>query len=201
MTPQIKPLSYRHRNFFFYALASAFFLSLPFLFLYATSTKEWRGVRLFEGLNKDVFASFVGPYEQMPYYYCAETFPPYDASTSTSNTLTASAAMSEVVNPDQEDELVLPVQSVSPNKICEPVIKIDRANEEVSYFDFFPNSTDLVVLSQESGIYVVEIDDRAWQNRQPMLLAKDLKTIVYNGAVYAYDGNYIYQIIITQNWF
>lgn len=163
----------------------------------ATTTKEWRGVRLYKE-GGDVFATFVGSPEQMPYYYCAEPFPPYDPGTSTTDQLGAAVVVSEVT---EEGELILPVQSVSPNEPCDPVIKIDRGGEEVSYFDFFPNSTDLVIMAEQSGVFVVEIDDRSWQNRQPLILGQDLETLVHNGSVYVSDGRYVYQIMINQDWF
>ena len=55
-------------------------------------------------------------------------------------------------------------------------------------------------MGSESGIYVVEIDDRAWQNRQPLITGEDLEVRVYNGAIYVFDGYYIYQIQISQDW-
>lgn len=169
----------------------------------ATTTKEWRGVRLYEE-DGEVYAAFIGPHSQMPYYYCAEEFPPYDPfSTSTravrqaaAASLSASAAAAEL-----EEVLPLDVQTVAADAACDPVIRIDRSDEEVIYFDFFPNSTDLVVLAQPSGVYVVEIDDRSWQNRQPLLPGTGLKAAVQGGAVYAYDGEYVYQVIVAQNWF
>ena len=36
MSPQVQPLSYRHRNLFFYFLLAIFLGALPFLFLYAS---------------------------------------------------------------------------------------------------------------------------------------------------------------------
>jgi len=163
----------------------------------ATTTKEWQGVMLFEE-EGEIYARFVGAANNMPYYYCAAPFPHYEPS-ATSTRSTAS-----VVNVAQamgaEDDLLLEVQTVTDPDSCDPTILMDRGGKEVDYFDFFPNSTDLVILGSESGIYVVEIDDRGWQNRQSLLLGQNLEVRVYNGGIYVYDGEYIYQIQISQNW-
>lgn len=163
----------------------------------ATTTKEWRGVRLYE-LEGDVYANYIGGISSMPYYYCAADFPRYQPATTT-------RAVARLATPALASEFVpegsLEVQTVTDEDICEPVIKLDDHGETISYFDFFPDSIDLVVLGQESGVYLIEIDDRAWQNRQPLLEAPDLKVRVVNGAIYAYDGEYIYQIAIDQDWF
>ncbi len=47
----------------------------------------------------------------------------------------------------------------------------------------------------EDGIYVVEIDDRSWQNVQPLMLGNNLSMYIENGNIFVYDGVLIYQII------
>jgi hypothetical protein len=51
-------------------------------------------------------------------------------------------------------------------------------------------------MSLDFGIYVVEVDDRAWQNSQPLLLGRELNMRVENGQIYVYDGSLIYQVIL-----
>ncbi len=169
----------------------------------ATTTKEWRGVKIYEDGDGEIYATFVGARDQMPYYYCADPFPAYVPSVSTSTKgVTASVASADkALAAEFDGELALEVQTVSTETECDPTIKLNNYDESVSYFDFFPNSTDLVLLAQESGVYVIEIDDRAWQNRQPLLLGENLEVIVQNGNIYVYDGKYIYQVLINQNWF
>src|SRR3989344_392444 len=166
----------------------------------ATTTKEWRGVQLYEKDN-EVYAAFVGNKEEMPYYYCAEAFPTWEESNATS-TATAKHNLAlthgALEAATEVDELDLPVQAISNEVECDPVIKIDRKNETISDFDFFPNSTDLMIIATESGIYVIKIDDRSWQNRQPLLLGNNLTFKVVGSSVYAYDGKVIYQISIIQ---
>lgn len=164
----------------------------------ATTTKISNGVVLSE-TDGAIFAHYVGPSNSMPYYYCAEAFAPYIESmaTSTRSSLATVAEAQEVF----ENDLMLEVQSVVDEGACDPVIQIDTAGEEVSYFDFFPGSTDLVILGLTSGVYVIEIDDRGWQNIQPLLLGTGLDVRVVNGSINVNDGMAIYQIQTQQTWF
>lgn len=165
----------------------------------STTTKSWRDVVLYENQN-GVYATYVGNSDQMPYYYCAEEFPRYAPVTSTSSVQTTGAVQRATAIAVEKDDLPLEVQSVAKDAVCDPTIKIDGGGE-IQYFDFFPNSTDLIITAGKNGAYVVEIDDRSWQNRQPLLLGDGLEFRVINGAVYAYDEEYIYQITINTSWF
>ncbi len=166
----------------------------------ATTTKLSRNVQLFQD-GDEVYARYVGPRGDMPYYYCAEPFPRYQPQVA-SSTAAGTGGLTKVAKAAEfNDELLLEVQTVEETAPCDPTVRIDRAGEEVTFFDFFPNSTDLVVIGSDSGIYLVEIDDRAWQNRQPLLKGEGLEAMVVNGNIYAYDGTYIYQVQIGQNWF
>ncbi len=162
--------------------------------LQATTTKESNGVRLYmEG--DDLFASFVGPRGSMPYYYCAEEFELTSASTSPLiHVEKLPVAVSEGMKPD----LMQPVQKVEEGTACDPTIKFDRAGETVTAFDFFPGSSDLIVMARESGVFVVEVDDRAWQNTQPLVLGRNLDMRIENGNIYVADGELIYQIILRR---
>ena len=158
----------------------------------ATTTKNNRNVRLYESTG-DVWVEYAGPREEMPYYFCAEPFERYSTSTlplvvePVKNKQTALAL-------EAEEALMHPIQSVTEESECDPVIRIDRQGEALTSFDFFPGSTDFVVVALESGIYMVEVDDRAWQNSQPLLLGENLDMRVENGNIYVYDGELIYQI-------
>ena len=164
----------------------------------ATTTKINNGVILTES-DGAVFARYEGPSNSMPYYYCAASFEPYvvKAATSTRSNLANVAEASEVF----ENDLMLEVQSVEDEAACDPIIELNTDGEEVSYFDFFPGSTDLVILGLTTGVYVIEIDDRGWQNMQPLLLGNDLDVRVINGSINISDGKAIYQIQTQQTWF
>ena len=157
----------------------------------ATSTKESRGVRLYEEAG-EVWAAFVGGRESMPYYYCAEEFELL--GTSTAPLLAVVGDNPALVAKFNDDELLQPVQEIASDIDCDPVIKLDRLGQTVTSFDFFPGTSDFALLALEDGIYMIEIDDRAWQNAQPILLGGNLDVRVWNSQIYAYDGSLIYEI-------
>lgn len=168
----------------------------------ATTTKESGGVRLYQD-GDDVYAAWIGPFSEMPYYYCAEAFPPYSTSTTTTTTTPAialpaatAAARTATAEAIEEGVLMQPVQTVPPDVVCEPKIRIDRKWQTVKHFDFVPGSSDYVIMGLEDGVYMVEIDDRSWQNMQPIMSGNDLDFRVENGAVYVFDGTIIYQMVL-----
>jgi ribosome-associated protein YbcJ (S4-like RNA binding protein) len=165
----------------------------------ATSTLVSGGVKLFRN-GTDVSATWIGLFEQMPYYYCAPDFPRYSttsSSTAVDETLDDTAVIEPLPVIDSEAETVMhPVQTIPENTVCDPTINIDHKWQNVRDFHFFPGSTDFVILTLEDGVYVAEIDDRAWQNKQPLFMGEGMRTHIENGTIYVYDGTYIYQIII-----
>lgn len=165
----------------------------------ATTTKETRNVRLFETDDGRIFATYIGSRDSMPYYYCAEEFSRYEVATTTHSVIDNSAAAGRSM--DDEADIELQVQTLKEEAVCDPTIEMDRGGEVIDYFDFFPNSSDLIILGSQNGAYVAEIDDRAWQNRQPLVLGQNMSIRVVNGAVYAYDGKIFYQVSIDQSWF
>jgi len=154
----------------------------------ATTTKIVNDVTLFESEGY-VYARWVGSEGNMPYYYCA---PEYELlnTTETSSEVIVYAAEHEEILLDQAEDLPLAPE-------CDPTIQIDDKEQVVTAFDFYPGSTDLVVLAIETGVYVVEIDNRGWQNMQPILEGTDLTMRMHNGSIYVTDGTIIYQIIMT----
>lgn len=161
----------------------------------ATTTITANGVKLYRE-GDDLFAAWVGSFEQMPYYYCAPDFPRYEgkgAATTTDETLPGRPA---VVVPEG-DLVIHPLQTVSKDSVCEPIIRMDRKGERVLDFDLFPGSRDLVIMVRESGAYLVEIDDRGWQNTQPLFLKEDLQMSIEGGVIYLFDGEVIYQVVVS----
>lgn len=167
----------------------------------ATTTKETRSVRLLEEGGK-IYARYIGQPGSMPYYYCAEPFLPYTAST-TAGSISGRglAAVAEASVMIESEVVPLETQSAAERPDCDPIIAMDTFGEYISHFDFFPGSSDLVILAAESGVYVEEIDDRAWQNRQPLLVGSGLEMRVIGGSIYLYDGKLIYQVEIAPTWF
>lgn len=159
----------------------------------ATTTKEYGGVRLFER-GADIFAGWVGSRESMPYYYCAEAFDSL-GSTTQKNAKTSNLDSILVKKVDTESLVNPPVQKVPEGAVCVPEIRIDRKWQKVHYFDFFPGSTDLVVVVLDDGVYAVEVDDRSWQNVQPIMIGKGLSARVDNGRVIIFDGTQFYEML------
>lgn len=169
----------------------------------ATTTIVSGDVTLHESGN-DLFATWKGNFEQMPYYYCAPEFPRYSSSTASTTLIEdiVNTVATPVPTPAPQtgqyvgEPVMHPVQTVSKDIACDPTIRIDRKWQTISQFSFYPKSTDLVIVALEDGVYVVEIDDRSWQNVQPLLLGRGLSFYIENGNIYVYDGELIYQVII-----
>ncbi len=161
----------------------------------STSTIVYNGVELARA-GSEVFATWVGSFEQMPYYYCAPDFPAYSTSSP------ADILPGEVIPTPEEEEVIPeegimgPVQTIPEDTVCDARIRIDRKWQDVSDFDFFPGSIDFVVVALKDGIYVVEVDDRSWQNVQPLIMGTDLAFHIENGLIYVYDGALIYQVLL-----
>ncbi len=162
-----------------------------------TTTREDGEVLLSTHEDGRVYAEWRGSFEQMPYYYCALEFPRFSTSTSeieNAATLVESIPLQEI-DADVDEIFIHPVQTVTEETECDRRIPIWGDTESIRGYEFFPGSTDLVILESGDGIYVSEIDNRAWQNVQPLLMGANLNVYVENGGIYVYDGALIYQII------
>lgn len=165
-----------------------------------TTTKEWQDVRLYEN-GDELYVAWSGSRESMPYFYCAESFPPYSTTTEkVINPALVSEAIPTPKEPPSEDvvEFMHPIQTVPENAACEPAIKMDRKGQKIRAFDFFPGSTDLILMLLDEGVYVAEVDGRSWQNVQPLVTGRILDMKILNGQIYVYDGKLMYQIILEE---
>lgn len=157
----------------------------------ATTTKESGGVRLFER-DDDVFALWNGSRENMPYYYCADSFDLLEekiGKTEESGPILVKRVDTDaLVNP--------PVQKIPDDVECVPEIRMDRKGQKVHYFDFFPGSTDWVILVLDDGVYAAEIDNRSWQNVQPIMKGAGLSARVDGGRIVIYDGISFYEMLL-----
>ena len=156
-----------------------------------TSTVIANGVRLFMD-GEELYATWVGSFENMPYYYCAADFPRYEDSRATST-----IPPIEEIESEETEFVMHPLETVSVDDPCDPTIHMDRKSQKVRDFDFFPGREGIVIMALEDGIYAVEIDDRSWQNMQPLLLGEKFEMYLENGNVYVYDGHLIYQIFFN----
>jgi len=155
----------------------------------ATTTIVNRDMKLFE-TDAGVFATWQGSAEQIPYYFCVH----HEAASSTRTqygehvyegvaTLLASMPLTE----SQEQT----------GRICRERIRIDDRGQAVEYFTFLPGSTDHVLMHLADGVYVVEIDDRAWQNVQLLYPGTDLAVAVDGGRIYVADSGYFFEVLTT----
>lgn len=153
----------------------------------ATTTKIANDVELRKE-GDDVVAVWTGRDNNIPYYFCL---------TYTGPMATALAYGSHVYD-DLVDEFASTTDLLSKELIgqqmCRSSIKIDRKQQFVRYFDFVPGNQDLVLLQLQDGVYVVEIDDRAWQNVQLLYQGGNLEVIVDSGSIFIKDGDMIMEV-------
>lgn len=144
----------------------------------------------------DVWAQALGSGRQVPYYFCSNL-----VATTTSS---YQYEIEEFVLDNDEEGLFLEDKGNTlattgersfVNNGCRTDIKIDRQNREVLDFQFFPTSNNLVLLLREDGLFVTEIDDRSWQNTQPVYYGESLEMVIYRGGIFIKDGEYIFEII------
>ena len=166
----------------------------------ATTTLVSNGVKL-SRQGEDLIATWVGSFEDMPYYFCAPDFEPYGTGVvaTTTDTVETTDDLKEGDDVLNVDGVITmhPIQTVPKNVVCDPTIRIDHKGQKIQAFDFFLGSTDFVVVVLQDGIYIVEVDDRSWQNVQPLIQGSNLHMYIENGNMYVYDGDLIYQMIIT----
>ena len=81
--------------------------------------------------------------------------------------------------------------------MCRSEIRIDRKWQQIKYYEFFPRSSDLVVLQLEDGLYVTEIDDRAWQNTQMVYPGDNFETVVTDTNIYIKEDGRYFELLTT----
>jgi hypothetical protein len=163
----------------------------------ATTTKISQNMKLAE-VNGEIQASWVGDEQNRPYYFCVQNF-------SASNT---PLMYGEHVNKDLLDErdtqnsisrgIEELVTSTSGKRVCRDSIRIDRKGKEVRWFDFLPENNNLVVLLLDDGIYVVEVDDRAWQNTQLLYPGNNLEMRIDGSRIFVHDRDYFLEVFTNQ---
>lgn len=134
-----------------------------------------------------IHAVWLGGRNNIPYYFCVTN----DASSSTAKRYGQHVA-------DSVDDFALSTSSpliIDGNRVCRPEIKLDNLRQDVYLYDFFPNSSDLVLMHLEDGLYVTEIDDRAWQNSQLLYPGKNLSVIVENNIIYVLEDDKYFEVI------
>jgi len=137
----------------------------------------------------ELFAVWRGQPNNVPYYFCVSS----STVASTSDRYgqhVADAVFAQLGTTTATSTLV-----IVDDRICRTEIKLDRLRQDVFLYNFFPGSSDLVLLQLEDGLYVTEIDDRAWQNSQLLYPGTDFRTIVENGLIYIEQGDDYFEIV------
>jgi hypothetical protein len=155
----------------------------------STTTEEiviQRGdVRLVDR-KSDVYAVWQNGIDNIPYYYCVGE----------KNFASTSERFGRHVAESIFGENVASTSVVfESDRVCRLEIKLNRLAQKVFFYDFFPNSSDLVVLLLEDGLYVTEIDDRAWQNTQLLYPGDDFEVIVENDIIYIKEDENYFEIV------
>lgn len=153
----------------------------------ATTTVILNNMKLSE-VDGEVYAMWLGGETEIPYYFCVN----YTAASSTA------ANYGEHVYEGVASVLATMPVTESQNitgRICRETIRIDRLGQDYEMFTFFPGSTDLVLMHLTEGLYVVEIDDRAWQNTQLLYPGTDLEVTVDGENIYIKDRGYILEVL------
>ncbi len=85
---------------------------------------------------------------------------------------------------------------INGDRVCRPEVQLNRLQQDVFFYDFFPDSQDLILLQLEDGLYVTEIDDRAWQNTQLLYPGNNFIVVVENGVIYIKEEGVYFEVII-----
>jgi hypothetical protein len=137
----------------------------------------------------ELYAVWQGESWDVPYYFCVGS----STIASTSERYgehVAAAVFTQLGTTTATSTLVM-----VDDRICRTEIKLDRLQQDVFLYDFFPDSSDLVLLHLEKGLYVTEIDDRAWQNSQLLYPGTNFRTIIENGLIYIEQGDDYFEVI------
>jgi hypothetical protein len=133
--------------------------------------------------NNELYARWIGSGPSTPHYFCT----PQAASTTIA--LRLGLHFAQQIE-EQRLSTTTPLH-IEGDRICRSEIRIDRKWQNIKYYEFFPGSSDLIVLLLDDGLYVTEIDDRAWQNTQQIYPGNNFKTVVTDTNIYIEeDGRY-----------
>jgi hypothetical protein len=156
----------------------------------ATSTKlayiEQGNMRLVER-EEDLYAHWIGSGASTPHYFCA----PQSASTSVA--LRLGLHFAQQIE-EQRLSTTTPLH-IEGDRVCRSEIRLDRKWQKIKYYEFFPGTSDLIVLQLEDGLYVTEVDDRAWQNIQQVYPGDTFKTFVTDTNIYIEEDGHYFELL------
>ncbi len=139
--------------------------------------------------ENELYARWVGSENTVPHYFCV-----FDAATSTLATRYGEHVALQVDT--QRLSTTTPLWFAN-TRACRSEIKLDRKWQTVDSFFFFPDVNDLVILKLEDGLYVTEIDDRAWQNTQKIYEGDDFEVVVTDDNIYVEEDGRYFELLTT----
>lgn len=159
------------------------------LALAATTTIVESDMMLMER-GEDIVVRYTGSERTIPYYFCI----PDDIATTSSEryqaqVVAAREALAEEMKLDESIET-----TTTADRECRREIVIDRQGAKIISFAFMPGTTDLILLHRTDGVFVTEVDDRAWQNTQRLYPETATAVIIDGGRIYVEDGGYYLEL-------
>ena len=137
----------------------------------------------------EIYANWKGEEQNIPYYFCV----------SSSTRATTSERYGEHVSEQIFTELASTTATSTiftfDDRTCRTEIKLNHLQQDVYAYYFFPGTSDQVVLHLAEGLYVTEIDDRAWNKSQPLLLGNDFLVLVENDVIYIKRGEFFFELV------
>jgi hypothetical protein len=134
----------------------------------------------------DVYAVWQNGLNNIPYYYCVG-----DKSFGSTNKRFGEHVAEAIFGQNVSTTTVVHES----DRVCRLEIKLNRLGQDVYFYDFFPKSSDLVLLLLSDGLYVTEIDDRAWQNTQLLYPGDDFEVLVESNIIYIKEDDNYFEII------
>lgn len=162
-------------------------------FRFASSTATATPVYIEQGnvrlipRDGDLYARWIGSGASTPHYFCT----PQAASTTVAYRLGLHFAQQIE---EQRLSTTTPLHTEG-DRICRSEIRIDRKWQDIKYYEFFPGTSDLIVLLLEDGLYVTEIDDRAWQNTQQVYPGDNFRAVVTDTNIYIEEDGMYFELL------
>lgn len=154
----------------------------------ATTTIVMSNTMLFER-GDDVVVRYTGPERSIPYYFCI----PSEIPASSSERFSAQVIAARLAYAAEQGLTEIPTTTTE--RQCRREIVIDRGGQEVISFEFFPGTTDLVLVHRTDGVFVTEVDDRAWQNTQQLYPASADALVVDGNRLFVKDDEWLFEIL------
>lgn len=157
----------------------------------ATSTVVRNDIALVRR-EDEVYAQYRGSLRNIPYYFCVPTAPAASTTAQYGAHVTRSLGQAELASSTNLFE-----RGTWFGQTCRYEIRLDRKGQAVLWYDFVPGSSDLVLLQLEDGIYVTEIDDRAWQNHQLLYpISEGVRVLINGGQLFVRDEEHFAEVYL-----